>query len=48
VRGRAEVSATLEDGRRALEIALAAVEATRTGRAVKINESKALEQFSFE
>ena len=48
VRGRAEVDATLEDGRRALEIALAATESTRTGRAVKIDESKALKQFSFE
>ncbi len=46
VRGRAEVSATLEDGRRALEIALAATESTRTGRAVKIDESKALKHFA--
>jgi len=36
VRGRAEVSATLGDGRRALEIALAASESSRTGRAVKV------------
>ena len=42
VRGRAEVCATLEDGRRALEIALAAHESSRTGRAVKIVESAAL------
>lgn len=41
VRGRARVSATLEDGRRALEIALAAAESSRTGRAVKIDESAA-------
>jgi predicted dehydrogenase len=41
VRGRAQVSATLEDGRRALEIALAAAESSRTGRAVKIEESVA-------
>ena len=39
VRGRAEVCATLEDGRRALEIALAADESTRTGRAVKLVET---------
>jgi predicted dehydrogenase len=42
LRGRAEVSATLEDGRRALEIALAAIESSRTGRALKIDESRAL------
>jgi predicted dehydrogenase len=42
VRGRARVSATLEDGRRALAIALAAAESSRTGRAVKIDESVAL------
>jgi predicted dehydrogenase len=41
VRGRAEVEATLEDGRRALEIALAAAESSRTGRAVKIDEGRA-------
>jgi len=41
VRGRVEVGATLEDGRRALEIALAAAESSRTGRAVKIDESVA-------
>jgi myo-inositol 2-dehydrogenase/D-chiro-inositol 1-dehydrogenase len=39
VRGRARVSATLEDGRRALEMALAAAESSRTGRAVKIDDS---------
>ena len=38
VRGRAEVCATLEDGRRALEMALAAAESSRTGRAVKIDD----------
>jgi predicted dehydrogenase len=38
VRGRARVSATLEDGRRALETALAAEESSRTGRAVKVDE----------
>jgi predicted dehydrogenase len=38
LRARAELSATLEDGRRALEIALAAVESSRTGRAVKIDD----------
>ena len=38
VRGRARVGATLEDGRRALEIALAAAESARTGRAVMIDE----------
>ena len=38
VRGRAQVSATLEDGRRALEMALAAAESSRTGRAVKIDD----------
>jgi predicted dehydrogenase len=48
LRGRAEVSATLEDGRRALEIALAAIESSRAGRAVKIDESKALKQSSVE
>ena len=48
VRGRGRVCATLEDGRRALEIALAAAESTRTGRAVKVDEIKALKQFSFE
>lgn len=37
VRGRARVSATLEDGRRALEMALAAAESSRTGRASKID-----------
>jgi predicted dehydrogenase len=42
VRGRAETGATLEDGRRALEIALAALESTRTGRAVKVDEGVAL------
>lgn len=42
LRGRAKVSATLEDGRCALEIALAAAESTRTGRAVKLDESEAL------
>jgi predicted dehydrogenase len=36
VRGRAPVSATLEDGRRALEVALAAAESGRRGRAVKL------------
>ncbi|HVF41727.1 MAG TPA: Gfo/Idh/MocA family oxidoreductase [Pyrinomonadaceae bacterium] len=39
VRGRARVSATLEDGRRALEMALAAAESSRTARAVKIDDS---------
>jgi predicted dehydrogenase len=48
VRGRAQVTATLEDGRRALEIALAATESTRTGRAVKLDESEASKQFSLE
>lgn len=38
VRGHAEVGATLEDGRRALEMALAAAESSRTGRAVKIDD----------
>jgi predicted dehydrogenase len=42
LRGRAEVCATLEDGRRALEIALAAHESSRTGRALKIDEGRAL------
>jgi predicted dehydrogenase len=42
VRGRAQVSATLEDGRRALEIALAALESSRAGRAVKVDEGVAL------
>ena len=37
VRNAAPVEATIEDGRRALEIALAAVDASLTGRAVKIN-----------
>jgi predicted dehydrogenase len=48
VRGHAEVTATLEDGRRALEIALAATESTRTGRAVRLDESEASKQFSLE
>jgi predicted dehydrogenase len=48
VRGRAEVGATLEDGRRALEIALAAAESSRTGRAVRVDEGKAMKQFSLE
>ena len=47
-RGRASVCATLEDGRRALEVALAAAESSRTGRAVKVDESNALKQFSLE
>jgi predicted dehydrogenase len=38
LRGRTEVSATLEDGRRALRIALAAAESSRAGRAVKIDD----------
>jgi predicted dehydrogenase len=38
LRGHAELSATLEDGRRALEIALAAAESSRTGRAVKLDD----------
>jgi predicted dehydrogenase len=42
VRGRGRVCATLEDGRRSLAIALAAAESSRTGRAVKIDESVAL------
>lgn len=41
IRGRVRVEATLEDGRRALEIALAAAESSRTGRAVKIDEGRA-------
>ena len=43
VRRRAQVSATLEDGRRALEMALAAAESSRTGRAVKLGEGDAPE-----
>jgi predicted dehydrogenase len=39
LRGLMELSSTLEDGRRALEIALAAAESSRTGRAVKIGDS---------
>ena len=41
VRGRAEVCATLEDGRRALEIALAAHESGGAGRAVKLGDGRA-------
>lgn len=41
VRGRARVSATLEDGRRALEVALAAAESSRTRRALEIDEGVA-------
>jgi predicted dehydrogenase len=41
VRGQAEVCATLEDGRRALEIALAANESSRAGRAVGVGDGRA-------
>ena len=36
--GHADAGATLEDGRRALAVALAAARSAETGRAVKVNE----------